>query len=195
MFVAIAWMLKSDPRLNRQQNMLARKLLSDGHYLLPVSGEPRPYLGDLLVMARKAAGNGMFFAFSNADVVPFVRLSDVAKPGGVVGLSRVESNGQIFHAVDLYIFSTQAWDKYYANDIPKMKVGSHATDWWLSRLAHKHGIYQEIVGLRHESHPRTDTSKGVDAEGKAGEKEWIAFARRQGLPEGNIPNLKKNSVE
>jgi hypothetical protein len=195
MIVATPWVLTRSPRLDRQQNMMARKILADGHRLFPYAGEPRPLMGDILVSARKAAGNDSHFCYINADTVPFVRLNDVAVPGKVVGLSRVDSDGVCRHGVDAWVIDCAVWDKIYSGDIPKMHAGSHSSDWWMCRLPFSHGLYIEMPGLRHEMHARSATSVGDDEMGKSSHREWLAFAKRHNLPPGNIIGLKKNSVE
>lgn len=195
MRVAIPWINTPSPRLDRQQNFLARKLLADGHKLFLIPGEPRPLMSDALVAVRKACGNEQYFAYSNSDVVPFVSLADVAKPGGVVGLSRVESDGKCYHGVDLFIFDVSVWDRLYAHDLPAMYAGSHATDWWIARTAHAAGCYYEAAGLRHETHKRSEASAGLDKYGKPSAAEWTAYANRRGLEVGELTNRRRNSVE
>lgn len=192
---AIPWINDPSPRLDRQQGMLARRLLADGHNLFIVAPHPRPMLNEVLLALRKAAGNDSHMGFFNSDCYPFINPSSLVYPGGVVGMSRVDSDGVARHGVDGYLIDCAVFDRIYAPDMPVIPVGGHSSDWYICRTAFKHGCYREIISLRHELHPRSSTSKGEDEVGKAGYASFVAYAKRNGIPHGVIPNLRRNSVE
>ena len=182
MKVATAWINSADKRLVSQQNNMALRLLAQGHSLVIFSGDQHPLLTDMLRKCRELAGAEQFFAFINSDCLPCVDFDLSARPGYVTGFKRIESiDGTVCGGVDAYVFACEAWDKLYAPDLPQMYVGGTHVDWWLSRLAQKHGCYQEQVGLWHESHEKSASSRGQDERGEHNLKEYGAWAERNGV--------------
>lgn len=182
MKVATAWLNRADPRLVSQQNNMALRLLAQGHGLVLFEGDRRPLLTDMLLKARELAGEEAFFAWINSDCLPMVDFDIAARPGYVTGFKRIESvDGSVCGGVDAYVIACEVWDRLYKPDLPQMYVGGTHVDWWLTRLAQKHKVYQEQVGLWHESHEKSATSWGRDQWGEHNLKEYGAWAERNGV--------------
>lgn len=160
------------------------KLTEHGWHPVIFDGEMRrPFLGDMLALTRKIAAEAGDdgFGWINSDCVPDGLFFN-AQPTGVIGFHRRESaDGTKCMGVDGYIFEAAAWDRYYAPDIPQMYVGATHVDWWITRLAQKHGIYSALTALRHESHTRTAASQGADYYGQHNLRAFHAWAQRNGV--------------
>lgn len=180
MKLVTAWIANNDARCQLAQRRMLRSVLDCKFDLVIVSGTPRPLLTDMLTLARSLSPAVGAFMWINSDCeiadLPPLDLSVVT------GLHRIESaDGSICGGVDGYIFPCELWDRLYASDLPRMFVGGTHVDWWLSRLAQKHGCYRSAVALNHISHEKSNASAGLDECGQHNLREFHAWAERNGV--------------
>lgn len=181
MNIALAYINEKDQRLVLAQGSCLSTLLHFGQVPVIFNGTPRPFLGDMLLEARRLSKDNKFFGWVNSDCVFLAHPEMIAFHGHVVGIQRHESNGSRCDGVDAYIFDCEVWDNLYAKDIPQMYVGGTHVDWWITRLAQKHNLYLENRSLFHRSHPRSETSAGLSPEGQHNIREFNAWADRNGV--------------
>lgn len=181
MKVAFNWLNTLNERVTVQQNKAIVRIITFGHEpVIFTDNDDRQFLSNMLTETSKLESSG-FFAWLNNDCVPLIDFSLLATKNSVVGLKRIESNGEICGGVDGYIFDINIWNDYYLEDIPKLYIGATHIDWWVTRLAQKHNFYKEISGLFHVSHPKTESSLGIDKYGVHNINEYIAWAKRHNI--------------
>jgi hypothetical protein len=175
-----AWLNNADERCQRAQRRMLQSLLDFDLHPLIVNGTPRPSLTEMLRLARHFSPDRGAFMWVNSDCE---LLDPPPRPaaGHVIGIHRIEDDGSTCLGVDAYVITCEAWDKYYANDLPSMYCGGTHVDWWLTRLAQKHGIYKSLVGLRHPSHQKSNASAGRDEYGHHNLLHFHAWAERNGI--------------
>lgn len=180
MKVATAWVNNNDFRTQTAQHAMILSLFDHGLEPVIFNGTPRPLLSEMLQTARRLSPGDGFFGWVNSDC-SIIRWPQ-PDPAHVIGLHRVETgNNSVCLGVDGYIFPCQLWDGIYATDCPELYVGATHVDWWLTRLAEKHGIYKSMTGLLHPSHERTTASKGLDQWGRHNLIEFAAWAKQNGI--------------
>lgn len=175
-----AWLNNNDGRCQRAQRAMLRSLLDNHLDPVIVNGTPRPLLTDMLRLARALSLPHGAFVWINSDCSIMGHLPHV-EPGRVIGIHRVEDDASVCGGVDAYVISCEAWDKYYAPDLPQMYVGGTHVDWWLTRLAQKHGIYSAHIGLRHPSHAKSQASAGLDEYGRHNLLHFMEWANRNAV--------------
>lgn len=177
MKVVTAWLNNTDARCQLAQRRMLRSVLDCGFEPVIVNGTPRPLLTDMLKLARSLSPDGGHFMWLNSDC-EIVTLPPVMD-SHVIGLHRVETfDESVCLGVDGYIFPCHVWDKIYAPDLPAMYVGGTHVDWWLTRLAQKHGFYLASTALRHPTHAKSAASAGIDSYGGRNLTAFYAWAER-----------------
>jgi hypothetical protein len=175
-----AWVNNADERCQTAQGLMIRSVLDWGLSPLIVNGTPRPLLSEMLMMARRLAGNAGWFMWLNSDC-QITSLPEVASDS-VVGIHRRESEGgAVCDGVDAYIIPVALWDELYAPDVPPLYVGATHVDWWLTRLAQRHKCYRRHIGLYHLSHPKSNASAGLDEYGRHNLAHFHAWAERNDI--------------
>ena len=175
-----AWLNNNDARTQRAQQAMMESLFRYGMEPVIVNGSPRPLLTEMLTLARSLTPDDGAFAWVNSDCA-FLLPPAHPTGRGVTGYHRIEDDGSICLGVDAYVFTAEAWDAIYAPDLPSMYCGGTHVDWWLTRLAQKHGIYSSAVGLRHPSHAKSAASAGHDNHGQHNLREFHAWAARNNV--------------
>jgi hypothetical protein len=184
--ICTAWINDGDARTTVAQGMMMRSVLGLGLEPVIFEGFPRPLLSEMLTKTR-AISTAPAFLWVNSDCVfspVLVRstLDRMIEADCVWGFRRVESDGSgICGGVDAYLFPMHLWDSIYADDVPKMYVGGTHVDWWLTRAAQKAERYREAVMLIHESHARSETSKGTDVSGQQNLINYNSWADRHSI--------------